>query len=86
MRTLLLLLPLALLAPAHARQIDPAAYASTYCLARQAGADQETAMAVGLRRALDQSLPDAPKVNGRSLDALMAVRAAMNLCPQFFGP
>jgi hypothetical protein len=86
MRILLLLLPLALLAPARAGQVDPSAYANAYCLARQVGADRDAAITAALHRSLDRSLPDAPKVNGSPLDALMAVQAALNLCPQFFVP
>jgi hypothetical protein len=70
--------------PAAAAQVIPSLFAPAFCAARRSGMSIGDSSRFAVRMSVDSSRPDAPKVNGVSIDITLAVHEAMALCPDAF--
>lgn len=71
--------------PAAAAQIVPSLFAPAFCAARRNGMSIGEASRFATRMSFDASRPDAPKIDGISIDIKLAIHEAAALCPDAFG-
>ena len=70
--------------PAAAMQVVPSLFAPAFCAARRSGMSIGDSSRFAVKMSVDASRPEAPKVDGISIDIKLAVHEAAVLCPDAF--